>query len=37
MESGRYIVLLQNQQKNALKKIERELEVSITSSEFLSK
>ncbi|MDR4952885.1 S8 family serine peptidase [Chryseobacterium sp. ES2] len=37
METGRYIVLLQNQQKNALKKIERELEVSITSSELLSK
>lgn len=37
METGRYIVLLQNQQKNALKKIEKELEVSITSSEFLSK
>ncbi|MDQ1858823.1 S8 family serine peptidase [Chryseobacterium sp. WLY505] len=37
METGRYIVLLQNQQKTALKKIEKELEVSITSSEFLSK
>lgn len=37
METGRYIVLLQDQQKNALKKIEKELEVSITSSEFLSK
>lgn len=37
METGRYIVLLQNQQKNALKKIEKELEVSITSSELLSK
>ncbi|WP_114822008.1 S8 family peptidase [Chryseobacterium sp. KLBC 52] len=37
METGRYIVLLQNQQKTALKKIEKELEVNITSSEFLSK
>lgn len=37
METGRYIVLLQDQQKNALKKIEKELEVNITSSEFLSK
>ncbi len=37
METGRYIVLLKDQQKTALKKIEKELEVSITSSEFLSK
>lgn len=37
METGRYIVLLKDQQKTSLKKIERELEVSITSSEFLSK
>jgi len=37
METGRYIVLLQDQQKTALKKIEKELEVNITSSEFLSK
>ncbi|WP_276966503.1 S8 family serine peptidase [Chryseobacterium sp.] len=37
METGRYIVLLEDQQKNSLKKIEKELEVSITSSEFLSK
>ncbi|WP_077413770.1 S8 family peptidase [Chryseobacterium sp. JV274] len=37
MKTGRYIVLLQDQQKTALKKIEKELEVNITSSEFLSK
>ncbi|WP_213277968.1 S8 family peptidase [Chryseobacterium indologenes] len=37
METGRYIVLLKDQQKTALKKIEKELEVSITSSELLSK
>lgn len=37
METGRYIVLLQDQQKNSLKKIEKELEVNITSSELLSK
>ncbi len=37
METGRYIVLLKNQQKPALRKIEKELEVSITSSELLSK
>lgn len=37
METGRYIVLLQDQQKNSLKKIEKELEVTITSSELLSK
>lgn len=37
METGRYIVLLKDQQKTSLKKIEKELEVSITSSEFLSK
>ncbi|MCJ7934577.1 MAG: S8 family serine peptidase [Chryseobacterium sp.] len=37
METGRYIVLLKDQQKNALKKIEKELEMSITSSELLSK
>lgn len=37
METGRYIVLLKDQQNTSLKKIERELEVSITSSEFLSK
>ncbi|WP_185290250.1 S8 family serine peptidase [Chryseobacterium lactis] len=37
METERYIVLLQHQQKTSLKKVEKELEVSITSSEFLSK
>ncbi|PRB01077.1 hypothetical protein CQ046_16835 [Chryseobacterium sp. MYb7] len=37
METGRYIVLLQDQQKNSLKKIEKELEVNIISSELLSK
>ena len=37
MDTGRYIVLLKDQQKTALKKIEKELEVSITSSELLSK
>ncbi|WP_062701640.1 S8 family peptidase [Chryseobacterium indologenes] len=37
METGRYIVLLKDQQKTALRKIEKELEVSITSSELLSK
>lgn len=37
METERYIVLLQDQQKTSLKKVEKELEVSITSSEFLSK
>ncbi len=36
METGRYIVLLEDQQKTAIKKVEKELEVSITSSEFLS-
>lgn len=37
MEKERYIVLLRNQEKSALKKVERELQVSITSSENLSK
>ncbi|MEF9479635.1 hypothetical protein OWR28_19580 [Chryseobacterium sp. 1B4] len=37
METGRYIVLLKDQQKTSLRKIEKDLEVSITSSEFLSK
>lgn len=37
METGRYIVLLEDQQKNAIRKVEKELEVNITSSEFLSK
>jgi len=37
METGRYIVLLKDQQKASLKKIEKELEVNITSSELLSK
>lgn len=37
METERYIVLLQDQQKTSLKKVEKELEVNITSSEFLSK
>jgi subtilisin family serine protease len=36
MEKNRYIVVLDNQQKNSLKKVENELEVTITSSEFLS-
>ncbi|WP_241331465.1 S8 family peptidase [Chryseobacterium arthrosphaerae] len=36
METGRYIVLLEDQQKTAIKKVEKELEVNITSSEFLS-
>lgn len=37
MKNERYIVLLQDQQKNSLKKVEKELDVSITSSEYLSK
>lgn len=37
METEKYIVLLENQEKKSLKKIENELQVSITSSEFLSK
>ncbi|VXC21164.1 MULTISPECIES: S8 family peptidase [Chryseobacterium] len=37
MEKERYIVLLRNQEKSALKKVEKELQVSITSSENLSK
>ena len=37
MEKERYIVLLENQEKKSLKKVENELQVSITSSEFLSK
>ncbi|WP_294304725.1 S8 family serine peptidase [uncultured Chryseobacterium sp.] len=36
MEKERYIVILEDQQKSALRKVENELEVSITSSEFLS-
>ena len=36
MEKERYIVVLENQQKNSLRKVENELEVTITSSEFLS-
>lgn len=36
MENERYIVLLEDQQKNSLKKVENELDVTITSSEFLS-
>src|SRR5687767_8073366 len=36
MEKERYIVILDDQQKNSLKKVENELEVTITSSEFLS-
>ncbi|WP_449401522.1 hypothetical protein [Chryseobacterium wanjuense] len=36
MEKERYIVVLEDQQKNSLKKVENELEVTITSSEFLS-
>ncbi|RNA60590.1 hypothetical protein D1631_00895 [Chryseobacterium nematophagum] len=37
MKKDRYIVLLEDQQTNSLKKVEKELEVSITSSEYLSK
>lgn len=37
MEKERYIVLLKNQEKTSLKKVEKELQVNITSSEFLSK
>ena len=37
MEKERYIVLLRNQEKNSLKKVEKELQVSITSSQDLSK
>lgn len=37
MEKHRYIVLLRNQEKTSVKKVEKELQVSITSSEFLSK
>lgn len=36
MEKERYIVVLEDQQKNSLRKVENELEVTITSSEFLS-
>ncbi|MCW3161978.1 S8 family peptidase [Chryseobacterium oryctis] len=36
MENDRYIVLLEDQTKSSLRKVEKELEVSITSSEFLS-
>jgi subtilisin family serine protease len=36
MEKEKYIVVLENQQKNSLRKVENELEVTITSSEFLS-
>lgn len=36
METNRYIVLLQNQNPKTLKKVEQQLEVSITSSEDLS-
>lgn len=36
MEKERYIVVLEDQQKKSLKKVENELEVTITSSEFLS-
>jgi subtilisin family serine protease len=36
MENERYIVVLEDQQKNSLKKVENELDVTITSSEFLS-
>lgn len=37
MEKERYIVLLKNQEKTSVKKVEKELQVSITSSELLSK
>lgn len=37
MEKERYIVLLRNQKKTSVRKVEKELQVSITSSEFLSK
>lgn len=36
MENERYIVVLEDQHKNSLKKVENELDVNITSSEFLS-
>lgn len=36
MEKERYIVVLEDQHKNSLKKVENELDVNITSSEFLS-
>lgn len=36
MENERYIVVLEDQHKNSLKKIENEFDVNITSSEFLS-
>lgn len=36
MEKERYIVVLEDQEKKSLKKVENELEVTITSSEFLS-
>lgn len=36
METDKYIVLLQNQEKSAVKKIEKELQLNITPSEFLS-
>lgn len=36
MEKQRYIVVLEDQQKSSLRKVENELEVSITPSEFLS-
>jgi len=36
MEKERYIVVLEDQQKKSLRKVENELEVTITSSEFLS-
>ncbi|MCE3076975.1 S8 family peptidase [Chryseobacterium gwangjuense] len=36
MEKERYIVVLEDQQKSSLRKVEREFDVTITSSEFLS-
>lgn len=37
MEKERYIVLLRNQEETSVKKVEKELQVNITSSELLSK
>lgn len=36
MESKKYVVLLQDQNSSAVKKVEREFKVSLTSSENLS-
>jgi subtilisin family serine protease len=37
MKKERYIVLLRNQEETSVKKVEKELQVNVTSSEFLSK